>query len=161
MSDYSVTVTEVGYDLTAEETRNIVTTSASEPNKIYVKIVSSLTSAGAGVILYGTSAPTNEGVNGNWFIYKVASSGEARLYGPKESGVWPATYITITGSNRHVHTQGSAQTTWTITHTLGGRPQVTVVDSTGTVVIGEVTYDSDTQVTVKFSAAFSGSAYLT
>lgn len=64
-------------------------------------------------------------------------------------------------TRRYVFTQASPVTTWTITHSLGGRPSVTVVDSAGTVVIGEVTYISDTQVTVEFTSAFSGYAYLT
>ena len=64
-------------------------------------------------------------------------------------------------SRRYVHAQGQASSTWTITHTLGGRPSVTVVDSAGTVVYGEVQYLSDTQVSVLFSAGFSGYAYLT
>jgi hypothetical protein len=64
-------------------------------------------------------------------------------------------------TRRHVHTQGAAGTTWTINHTLGGKPSVTIVDSAGTVVIGDVTYISNTQITVEFSAAFSGFAYLT
>jgi hypothetical protein len=161
MSDYTVTVTEVVNNITAEELRNVVTTTASEPNKIYVKIVSSIASS-SGIVLSGTVEPTAAtGANGNWYIYKVAATGEARLYGPKEEGTWPNTYITITGSNRHVHDQASAAATWTVTHTLGGRPSVTVVDSTGTVVVGDVSYNSDTQVTITFSAAFSGSAYLT
>lgn len=64
-------------------------------------------------------------------------------------------------SRRHEHTQSSASTTWTITHTLGGKPQVTIVDSADTHVFGEVQYLSNTQVAVTFSAAFSGKAYLT
>jgi hypothetical protein len=64
-------------------------------------------------------------------------------------------------ARRHVHTQSSPSTTWVINHTLGGKPSVTVVDSADTVVIGEVTYNSNSQVTVEFTAAFSGYAYLT
>ena len=64
-------------------------------------------------------------------------------------------------TRRHIHTQGTVSSTWTINHTLGGRPSVTVVDSSGTVVFGEVQYFSNTQVRVLFSAPFSGSAYLT
>ena len=149
------------YNVTTEEIRNIVTTTASDPNKVYVKVMSTVGSSSA-ILLDGTTAPTNAtGANGNWYIHRVSASGEARLYGPKASGSWSSEYITITGSNRHVHTQGSAATSWVVTHTLGGRPSVTVVDSTGTVVVGDVQYDSDTQVTITFSAAFSGSAYLT
>lgn len=64
-------------------------------------------------------------------------------------------------TRRHVHTQASPSTTWVITHSLGGKPSVTVVDSADTMVVGEVTYNSNTQVTVEFTAAFSGYAYLT
>ena len=69
--------------------------------------------------------------------------------------------IAIGATKRHVHTQGTVSSTWTISHSLGGRPSVTVVDSAGTVVFGEVQYLSNTQVRVIFSAPFSGSAYLT
>jgi len=64
-------------------------------------------------------------------------------------------------TRRYEHTQGQASTTWTITHTLGGKPQVTIVDSADTHVFGEVQYLSNTQLQVTFSAAFSGKAYLT
>ena len=62
---------------------------------------------------------------------------------------------------RHTHTQGQASSTWVINHTLGGKPQVTIVDSADTVVVSDVTYNSNTQLTVSFSNAFSGYAYLT
>jgi len=64
-------------------------------------------------------------------------------------------------TSRHVHDQASAAASWAITHALGGRPQVTVVDTSDTVVVGDVTYTSDTQLSVSFPAAFSGKAYLT
>ena len=64
-------------------------------------------------------------------------------------------------TRRHVHAQSIAATTWVITHNLGGKPSVTVVDSADTYVIGEVKYDSNTQVTVSFTVPFSGYAYLT
>ena len=64
-------------------------------------------------------------------------------------------------TRRYVHTQAAASDEWVITHTLGGYPSVTVVDSASTQVIGEVKYDSTTQITIAFSAPFSGFAYLT
>ena len=64
-------------------------------------------------------------------------------------------------TRRHVHAQSSPSEVWVIQHTLGGKPSVTIVDSADTIVIGEVKYDSNTQVTVSFTAAFSGFAYLT
>lgn len=56
--------------------------------------------------------------------------------------------------------QSSPSAVWVIVHNMGGHPTVTVVDSGGTLQLGGVTYDSDDQVTVTFSAAFSGKAYL-
>ncbi len=64
-------------------------------------------------------------------------------------------------TRRHVHTQSSPSTAWVINHSLGGKPSVMVVDTADTVVIGEVTYNSNSQVTVEFTAAFSVYAYLT
>lgn len=64
-------------------------------------------------------------------------------------------------TRRQRHTQAVASQTWVITHSLGGRPSITIVDSAETVVIGEVTYNSDSQITVEFTAPFSGYAYLT
>lgn len=79
------------------------------------------------------------------------------------TGVAPNQVLNLVypAASRHVHTQGTASTTWTINHTLGGYPSVMVVDSAKTVVYGEINYLSTTQVVVNFSSAFSGYAYLT
>lgn len=60
----------------------------------------------------------------------------------------------------YTHTQASSSATWTITHNLNKKPSVTIVDSAGTVVYGNVTYTNDNVLVVTFSAAFSGYAYL-
>lgn len=67
---------------------------------------------------------------------------------------------TLEGPSTYVHTQNIAQDTWVISHGLGRYPSVAVVDSALNVVVGDVTYDSTNQVTVRFSAAFGGTAYL-
>lgn len=64
-------------------------------------------------------------------------------------------------AQRYVHNQAVASTEWVITHSLGGRPSITIVDTASTVVIGEIQYDSDTQITVSFTSPFAGYAYLT
>ena len=43
---------------------------------------------------------------------------------------------------------------------LGKFPSVSVVDSANDEVIGEVTYIDTNSLTIKFTAAFSGKAYL-
>ena len=60
----------------------------------------------------------------------------------------------------YVHNQLAPSTMWTIEHNLGKHPSVAVVDSGGNVVYGSVSYDSENQLTVLFSAPFSGKAYL-
>lgn len=60
----------------------------------------------------------------------------------------------------YTHTQSSPSTTWTIIHNLGYHPSVTVVDSADSAVVGDVTYVSENQLTVTFSVAFGGKAYL-
>lgn len=60
----------------------------------------------------------------------------------------------------HIHTQTAAASSWTITHNLGKFPSVSIVDSSEQEVIGEVEYVNDNTLIVKFSAAFSGKAYI-
>ena len=60
----------------------------------------------------------------------------------------------------YVHTQSVASNTWTITHGLQFIPNMTVVDSAGTVVEGSYTYPDENTVVASFSGAFSGKAYL-
>lgn len=57
-------------------------------------------------------------------------------------------------------TQVEPSDLWLLTHRLGRFPSVTVIDSAGSVVVGDVQYvDADT-ITVRFSASFAGVAYL-
>lgn len=57
------------------------------------------------------------------------------------------------------HVQSSAASIWTVTHNLGKRTAVSIVDSAGDEVYGAVHYNSDNQVTLTFSASFAGEAY--
>lgn len=64
-----------------------------------------------------------------------------------------------TGSDKHyVHKQETSSDTWEVTHDLGKEPAVTVVDSAGTEVIGEVEYVSLNKCILRFQAPFSGKA---
>jgi len=60
----------------------------------------------------------------------------------------------------YAHTQGSASDTWVITHNLNFMPNVTVQDSAGNIVEGEITYTNTNSLTVSFASSFSGKAYL-
>ncbi len=65
----------------------------------------------------------------------------------------------LSGAN-YVHNQAVPAATWNIAHNLARFPSVTVIDSAGSTVIGDVEYLSNTAVAVHFTAAFGGSAYL-
>ena len=66
----------------------------------------------------------------------------------------------VRAKSKYVHTQTSASTSWVITHNLKFFPNVSIVDSADTHVIGEVVYSTENSLTVGFSSAFSGKAYL-
>ena len=77
-----------------------------------------------------------------------------------QTTVTATTGTSIVEPSTYVHSQSSASSTWTISHSLGRKPSVTIVDSGENVQIGDVLYNSDDQITVSFAAAFSGYAYL-
>lgn len=58
------------------------------------------------------------------------------------------------------HIQGVAATQWEIVHGLGFYPNVTVMDSAGSTVEGELEHLSKYSLRVTFSAPISGNAYL-
>ena len=60
----------------------------------------------------------------------------------------------------YTHTQAVASDTWTVVHGLGKYPAVTVVDTARDVVIGDVEYLDTNTVELRFTAPFSGWAYL-
>ena len=60
----------------------------------------------------------------------------------------------------HRHIQSLPSDTWIINHNLNKYPSVTVQDSAGSIVIGELTYNNKNTITLTFSGAFSGEAHL-
>ena len=64
------------------------------------------------------------------------------------------------GTPTFIFNQGVAATTWNVNHNLGKFPSVTVIDTANTVVNGEYEYIDNNNITLKFSAAFAGKAYL-
>lgn len=58
------------------------------------------------------------------------------------------------------HSQQATSNTWTINHNLGYQPAVTIKDNYGQIIEGHVTYNSINSLTVEFSVAITGYAYL-
>lgn len=61
---------------------------------------------------------------------------------------------------KHIHNQTVATSEWLIEHNLNCFPSVTIIDSANSEVIGEVEYINTNSLKAKFSASFSGIAYL-
>lgn len=118
--------------------------------------------------------PSNIGEAGDFWLDQTAYV----LYGPKTGSGWPGSGTSLQGPQgdpgiqgepgepgsapqAYVHSQIPPSDTWVVVHNLGYRPGgVIIIDSGGTTVEGEMTYDSVNQITLIFSAAFSGTAYL-
>ncbi|MGY5237929.1 siphovirus ReqiPepy6 Gp37-like family protein [Clostridium tertium] len=64
------------------------------------------------------------------------------------------------GDKSYEFNQLSPKKIWNIPHGLNKRPSVTIVDSGGTEVKGDVKYDDNNNATISFTAAFAGIAYL-
>lgn len=65
------------------------------------------------------------------------------------------------GSDKNfVFTQAAASALWKIRHNLNKYCSVSVVDSSGNIVVGDVNYIDKGNIEISFSAAFSGKAYL-
>ena len=65
------------------------------------------------------------------------------------------------GSDKNfVFTQATASALWKIKHNLNKYCSVSVVDSAGNVVVGDVNYIDKGNIEISFSAAFAGKAYL-
>jgi hypothetical protein len=64
------------------------------------------------------------------------------------------------GDLHFVFTQGISSLTWEVEHNLNKFPSITVIDTGNTVVVGQYKYIDNNNVTLTFSAAFAGKAYL-
>lgn len=84
-------------------------------------------------------------------IGPVGAQGAQGPQGPQGDPSGPVSYT---------HTQYSAASTWSITHNLGYKPNVTVSDSAGTIIEGEIAYPTSSTIVLSFSSAFAGTAYL-
>ena len=87
-------------------------------------------------------------VEENPFVISLGTSG------PQGSGSFSPEDVS------YVYTQNTAQSTWTIVHGLQFIPNITVVDSAGTVVEGDYSYPNENTIVASFIGSFAGKAYL-
>jgi hypothetical protein len=64
------------------------------------------------------------------------------------------------GDKHYTHNQGSASATWNVTHNLNKFPSVTVVLSTGQKGYADVSYTDSNNLTITFTGAETGKAYI-
>ncbi len=66
----------------------------------------------------------------------------------------------LCNTGTYIHTQDVPLAVWVITHNLGSYPSVTVVDDLNHVVVGDISYNNSNTLTITFTSAFAGYAYL-
>jgi hypothetical protein len=130
--DYIITISDVEYGVAVEDTAITVTVAD--------------TAVSVTVAETGAQGPPGPG---------MPTGGTVGQIPVKASGT---DYDVVWADQAHRHVQSVAAATWTVTHNLGRRPAVTVTDSSGRVVLGDVLHLSTSAVEITFSAAFAGEA---
>ena len=147
MAELKVEIDQIVNNITIDEENVVIELGTSGPQ------------GGRGTgILNGTTPPDNNiGIIGDFFL----NTTNMNLYGPKTDSGWGSP-TDLVGSQElgYVHIQEVASATWNITHGLGFTPNITVVDTAGTVVEGSYNYPNSNTVVLTFVGAFSGRAYL-
>ena len=62
--------------------------------------------------------------------------------------------------DNYEYIQPLTSATWSIPHGLGYKPSVTIFDNSNNEIFGDVVYDDDDNITITFSSAVIGKAYL-
>lgn len=94
--------------------------------------------------LYASINAQNESASGS-------INGEKNLTGEANNNIYDKNFI---------HNQKTASSVWAINHLLSKLPSVTVIDSANNVVIGDVVYIDNDNISIVFSSEFSGKAIL-
>ena len=69
--------------------------------------------------------------------------------------------IAVLGGDKFfAYSQMTPSDRWEINHPLDKYPSVTIVDSGGSIVVGDVDYVDNKTIIIIFQSAFSGKAYL-
>lgn len=77
-----------------------------------------------------------------------------------DNGIFDAHVKADAANSTVIHYQPTVSSIWNIVHNLNKYPNVEVIDSAETIVIGNVEYVSINEIKIIFSGGFSGKAYL-
>lgn len=139
--------------ITAEPEINLPNSAQLTGESSVITVTNNASTVEVGVAVGGISTPKIE--DGAVTIPKIGATGTPdNTTFLRGDGTWNVADLNF------VYTQAPASATWIIVHNLGKYPSVTIEDSGGNDIEGEITYDSTNQVTLTFSAAFTGTAYL-
>jgi hypothetical protein len=142
-------------------------------------LASSYNSSDAGLVVYDTTLHLLYAWDGNQWDQMSVSQDQISQIADAFNKTVVAIDITADNQNRtitltyrdnlsiqdsykfsHIHNQTVSSSTWNITHNLNKYPSVSIVDSSNEEVIGEVEHVNSNSLIVKFSAPFSGKAFL-
>jgi hypothetical protein len=106
----------------------------------------------------GASSPSNSlGNNGDVYIHSVAN-----IIYTKVGGVWTNAQEIASKSNwSYTHEQQANSTVWNVTHNLGYKPSVDIIDYGNNNIEGDISYTNSNSLTITLSSPASGYAYLT
>ena len=76
------------------------------------------------------------------------------------TGVEGIIAITSIADAHYTHEQTVASANWSVTHNLGKKPSVSVVDTGENAIVPDILYINDNSLTLYFSGSTSGKAYL-
>ncbi len=96
----------------------------------------------------------------NMSLSYIGGSGRALIEPDEIYNIFTFTLPNSSGDATFLFQQKTPSSTWTVNHNLNKFPSVSVVNSNNISVNGLVTYISKSELTITFSAGFSGSAYL-
>jgi hypothetical protein len=120
------------------------------------------------VLLVGNTATNDIILTGDITVIDAHISGA--LYDSNDSVGTAGQILSSTGTETqwvdspsdktYIYVQSVPSTTWNINHNLGKFPSVSVVNINNVLLYGEVTYIDSNNLTIAFSAGFSGKAYM-
>ena len=108
--------------------------------------------------LSGSTNPSSAlGKNGDTYLNNLSG----QLY-KKQAGAWvfESNVSTPVGAISYTYEKQTNSTTWNITHNLGFRPAVTVIDYGQNNVECDIAHTNENSLILTFSEAISGYAYL-
>jgi hypothetical protein len=120
-----------------------------------IRITDIGTSTSLGYGLYRVTSSTSLS-NGAAYLLTLAPQGAVSTVGNNVISLAPFG----SRSFEYVEDFSSATDTWVINHNLGKYPSVSTVDSAGSIINGAITYNNENKITVVFTSATSGKAYL-